>query len=417
MLGLLPSSLALAVQPQLATGLTVHLHAKLAVGLAGSSAPDVEAAADSLVQQLAALAPPSENANEWCRREGLRVARILERRPDLADSLAEGSATVAQALRQIDEEREAASELFETIAGHHARLRDEVSVDWDADDVSAMWRGVTAEQAALLPYAEAASQIGTREWAKAGIAWCAEQATHFYRGGGARKLAMREAATAPTTDDVAVAAAAADVAVPSGEGGAIRLLDVGACGNLFADVEGIEATALDLCPRAETTLQCDFLRLEVDADPASERVVEPHADVPAGSLVRLPAGAADAVVMSLVLSYLPQPRQRAAMVAQARRVLQSASPTRRGLLLIVDTMAVDRKARTWREQTNLHRWVDAIEQLGFVFLRHQTLCRTHALAFATAPLSDEELAERLSAPLPELALIRGTGYTLDGGSE
>tara|TARA_B110001452_G_scaffold249184_1_gene236547 strand:+ start:698 stop:931 length:234 start_codon:yes stop_codon:yes gene_type:complete len=61
--------------------------------------------------------------------------------------------------------------------------------------------------------------------------------------------------------------------------------------------------------------------------------------------------------------------------------------------------------------------VDAIEALGFVFLRHQTLCRTHALAFATAPMSDEELAEALSAPLPELALIRGDTSTLmsEGG--
>ena len=367
MLVLLRQTLGLAVQPpppQLAAGLSAHLHAKLAVGLAGSSAADVETAADSLVQQLAALAPPSENVNEWARREGLRVARVLEQRPDMADSLAQGSATVEQALRQIDEEREAASELFETIAGHHARLRDEVSVDWGADDVSAVWRAATAEQAALRTYAEAAAEIGTREWAKAGIAWCAEQATHFYRGGGARRLALREAA-ASGADDAAAAAAAAEIR-PGGEGGAIRLLDVGACGSLFAPCEGIEATALDLCPQAGAagTLQCDFLQLEVDADPTSRRVVAPHPDVRAGALVRVPAGDADVVVMSLVLSYLPQPRQRAAMVAQARRVLQSASPARRGLLLLVDTMAIDRKARKWSEQANLHRWVDQDGQSG-----------------------------------------------------
>ena len=407
MLVLLRQALGLAVQPPsrpLATGLSAHLQAKLATGLASTSTTDVEAAASSLVLQLAALAPPSENVNEWARREGLRIARMLERRPELADSLAQGSATVEQALRQINEEREAASELYETIASHHARLRDEVSVDWNADDVSTVWRAATAEQAALRPYAEAAAEIGTREWAKAGIAWCAEQAAHFYRGGGARKLALREGGT---PDDVAAAAAVE----PSGESGAIRLLDVGACGSLFASYEGIEATALDLCPQADETLQCDFLQLEVDPDPASERIVVPHADVRAGSLVRMPAGAADVVVMSLVLSYLPQPRQRAAMVAQARRVLQSASPTRRGLLLLVDTMAIDRKARRWSEQTNLHQWVEAIEGLGFVFVRHQTLCRTHALAFATVPMSDEALAERLSAPLPELALIRGEDTT------
>ena len=62
-----------------------------------------------------------------------------------------------------------------------------------------------------------------------------------------------------------------------------------------------------------------------------------------------------------VLTYLPQPRQRAAMVAQARRLLHApplphAPPPRRGLLLIVDTPAVDSRARSWRQQRNLHRW-------------------------------------------------------------
>ena len=46
--------------------------------------------------------------------------------------------------------------------------------------------------------------------------------------------------------------------------------------------------------------------------------MRPHARFPAGTLVRYPAAEADVVVMSLVLTYLPQPRQRAAMIAQAR---------------------------------------------------------------------------------------------------
>jgi hypothetical protein len=65
---------------------------------------------------------------------------------------------------------------------------------------------------------------------------------------------------------------------------------------------------------------------------------------------------------------------------------------RRGLLLIVDTYSVDRRARSWRDQTRLREWAAAIESAGFVFLRHVTLQRSHALAFATAPMSDAELA-------------------------
>ena len=52
-------------------------------------------------------------------------------------------------------------------------------------------------------------------------------------------------------------------------------------------------------------------------------------------------------------------------------------------------MSVDRKAKTWAEQTYLRAWVESIEACGFVFLRHAYLPRSHALAFATAPLGDD----------------------------
>ena len=38
----------------------------------------------------------------------------------------------------------------------------------------------------------------------------------------------------------------------------------------------------------------------------------------------------------------------------------------------------------------VQQWVEEIEQEGFVLLRHQVLARSHALCFATAPLSNRE---------------------------
>jgi len=64
---------------------------------------------------------------------------------------------------------------------------------------------------------------------------------------------------------------------------------------------------------------------------------------------------------------------------------------RRGLLLLVDTYSVDARARSWREQTVLQQWVESVESAGFVFLRHVTLPRSHALAFASAPMDTAEL--------------------------
>jgi len=54
----------------------------------------------------------------------------------------------------------------------------------------------------------------------------------------------------------------------------------------------------------------------------------------------------------------------------------------------------------------LREWVASIEEAGFVFLRHQTLRRSHALAFATAPLTPVQLAGLSKAEPPQLIMRR-----------
>ena len=77
----------------------------------------------------------------------------------------------------------------------------------------------------------------------------------------------------------------------------------------------------------------------------------------------------------------------------------------RGLLLVVETFSVDRRAPSWPEQTYLHQWVSAIEALGFAFLRHQYLQSSHALCFVTRAVADLE-AELAEEVLPELPMRR-----------
>ena len=192
--------------------------------------------------------------------------------------------------------------------------------------------------------------------------------------------------------------------------------------------------------------QCDFLALEVGA-PDSTAVVTPHESFAAGCLRALPAASFDVVALSLVLSYIPTPRQRGAVILKARQLLPTPSPVderlrsaeaaaqaaaqaaaraaavdpavaahdavgaagaqwRRGMLLLVDTFSVDRKAQTWAEQTYLRAWVESIEEAGFVFLRHVPLKRSHALAFATAPMSEDDLAELATRDPPEMRMRR-----------
>ena len=100
---------------------------------------------------------------------------------------------------------------------------------------------------------------------------------------------------------------------------------------------------------------------------------------------------------------------------------------RRGLLLLIETFGVDKPAASWPKQEvpssaphplspsvyrllrtratpwpsltqpgsclpqYLLKWVEAVEAVGFTFLRHQILQRSHALAFVTRHMTPAEL--------------------------
>ena len=114
------------------------------------------------------------------------------------------------------------------------------------------WRRAKADGDALRAYAEAATQIGAREWVRTGIAWMAQQAGDFFVGGGGApgdtqlyRLARRGATTlsydargtplAPAEEDALRSALLAERTRASAAGGddataRVKLLDVGACG-------------------------------------------------------------------------------------------------------------------------------------------------------------------------------------------
>lgn len=150
----------------------------------------------------------------------------------------------------------------------------------------------------------------------------------------------------------------------------IRLLDVGSCYNPFESCSNAAAfavTALDLCPAKDSVYLCDFLKVSVansgsvmevrliqqqqeedNEGPAIDHLSSskarrldeegrrfPQDSHPLGSdrkaeavsnssqeIVSLPAGSFDAVAMSLVLSYLPDPAQRRVMLLKAQELLR-----------------------------------------------------------------------------------------------
>ena len=73
----------------------------------------------------------------------------------------------------------------------------------------------------------------------------------------------------------------------------------------------LQVTAFDLRPGAPQVYRADALALRV-GPPGSDAQVEPPADAAdgAGRLLALPAGSFHVTVLSLVLSYIPEPLHR-----------------------------------------------------------------------------------------------------------
>ena len=467
---LLPSlSSAAAVVPP---SLRSHLQLKLARAFATPPPPAsadtdttdeiiqqrLAAAASRLVEELVSHAPP-EGAAAWAQANGDKVTRLVQANATAGFEMQSGRLSVLEAIAAAEERTRESIKMFEAVQGHHAALRETVQAP-----KAGAWESATADRGALQRYGEAATDVGTRQWARRGIDWCVSTAREHFHGDAAVRRARKHAARdhfrahgevipSPAADALCARLAEAVKARRQEGGPPIRLLDVGSCGFLFDGVEGFECTALDLCPQDERTYEADFLRLRVgprgsappvrgndddndDGGAAAKGVAaakgaaaaegvaaegaaaakgvaaegaaaaEGPRRMTAGTLEALPAASFDVAVFSLVFSYLPLAEQRAAMVVQARRLLRvgGAFP---GLLLIVDTFsALGSRSGALRRGSVIDEWVATIEGLGFECVTQQTLERSHALAFAAvplrAPLDDDRLgAEARSALSPE----------------
>ena len=297
------------------------------------------------------------------------------------------------------------------------------------------------DAASASAYAEAAEETGRRPWVTEALRWCHDFATRFLRGGGAAAFALKaerrrffsETGTRMTDAEAEARLRALTRGrfgmegdpglVPRRDGrergdgsgnptaGArardarkrpnAQLLDVGSCWDYFRAFEDAattyEVVALDLEPRSSCVFRCDFLELAI-VDEAREMETSALPSVPSddaehretrgqkkgsadvATLRSYPANRASAVVMSLVLSYLPDPRMRGEMVRRARRVLLDDG---RGVLLVVTPHSTDRSYSRASKTDALAVWKEAIESLGFERVAYARKSATHCFAFRT----------------------------------
>jgi hypothetical protein len=286
---------------------------------------------------------------------------------------------------------------------------------------SLKWQESVRSEGALRDYAEAAEEVGNRAWVLEALHWCMRQVDGFLWGGGAVEAEVKAARAAhhrmhgermpPPVEAakrealrVALGGEGGSGLVPAAPGAKPLLIDVGSCWDYFRRyADRLEVTALDLCPRRRSVLQCDFLDLTIGPEgggqvteeispeacgdptkaaaadspspsPLSAEAAAAGSSSPAGGsspplrLVSLPAGCASAVVMSLVLSYVPMPRQRGEMIRRARDLLAGEG---RGLLLVITPHSTDKGHNPHKALPILKEWRAAIESMGFERYRYE----------------------------------------------
>jgi hypothetical protein len=304
--------------------------------------------------------------------------------------------------------------------------RDDASVAKEFVSLADAWREAVdlstadaKDARALLSYAEAAEETGRKPWVTEALRWCHEVVVRFVTKGGALELAMRrerraffaragrtmtshessavrrkleraclgadgEPGLVPETN--LVFSSCAEGVPPRGHDRRVpTLLDVGSCWDYFRtyEPEFYHVVALDLCPRSPSVFACDFLELEVSAEgTALGTEVKPPDDRGTNrkALLSYPKNAASAVVMSLVLSYVPDPQLRGEMVRKAREILLDDG---RGVLLITTPHSTDRAYSQKNRTDALARWRTAIESVGFERIEYRRKKSVHCVAFRT----------------------------------
>lgn len=301
------------------------------------------------------------------------------------------------------------------IVGHHRALR---AAAREAEDVDETWeRTILEQKPALRAYAEAATEVGNRAWVVSALEWCVDaMGRYFGNGEGSSKAATtpfswqlankrraRELTRAETSSKATIEMMLRDVVESDGPRGtpdrsvaagtSIKILDIGSCWDYFnLHFKGpwpgrlsAETTACDLMPSVPSVYECDWLKVEFgNAQRVTDRRLEAVAQ-----------HAADVVVFSLVLSYLPTPKQRGEMVRRARLALKNRGG---GLLFIITPHSTDKGHCGQKALPILGEWRDALRTLGFDRVLYERLRSVHCLAFRTIGDGDEARAAAASPP-------------------
>lgn len=336
---------------------------------------------------------------------------------------------ILQGLEASERDRARAVWRREVVVSHHKALRAAAREEEDADE---SWKRCVGSDGAeaLKRYSEAATEIGNRAWVLSALEWSVDAMGRYFGDGGecvgcgkssssgvefswklankrrARALAKARGCDMRDVMDEVEGEDARGTPDRSARGKAIKVFDVGSCWDYYGSHFKrawpgglrVETVACDLRPSVPSVLECDWLRVRVSE--LHRQIAEPAEGSSFRRLLAVESHGVDAVVFSLVLSYVPTPKQRGDMVRRARMVLKNRG---QGLLFIMTPHSTDKGHSPHNALPILKEWRNAIEAIGFervLYDRHKSL---HCLCFRTIGDGHEARVAELDPPSLRIA--------------
>jgi predicted SAM-dependent methyltransferase len=145
----------------------------------------------------------------------------------------------------------------------------------------------------------------------------------------------------------------------------LTLLDVGSCYNPFRVYPFLHVIPIDIAPAESDVYICDFLNLTV-VETEEPMILNDR------SIGELPAAACDVIVFSLLLEYLPSPKQRYSCICKAYKLLRPE-----GLLFIITPDSKHPSANA----PIMKSWRITLAQLGFSRIYYEKLPHIHCMAY------------------------------------
>lgn len=304
------------------------------------------------------------------------IAKMLRNNPQNTDNILERS--IEDLKQEWIDNKSKNMDIFSKITGHHRNIKD---IDWK--DIGS--------KTILDDYAEAATAMGSKKWVINGLNWIHEFIVGYFNDDKAVEYSRRSAFKRnrdgfPVDSNSSIA-----INLPSKRcTRLIDLIDIGSCYNPFSKYPEYSITAVDLCPSAPNlgVRRCDFLQVEICSNINlssldQSDLQEGKSGDEDGSVVQLPIQSYDAAVFSLVLSYLPCPKQRVTMIRKARQILrQSAKNDYPGILLIYEKESIFGAHEKF--PILLRHWKNAIANQGFELIKYQRLACDHRIGHVFA---------------------------------